>query len=143
LDAPNALVWRRDGSPGIHWYIRCLSPDGFYGEVGYRSPEARAEDRVTGVRGTLTAANRERVAAILTELSAAGTTDPGACFALLGSYTETLGQGIVVYKYDLGAEASCPRARLFLELHSIIEAYLGDAYDQFAAPSAKPKRPRD
>jgi hypothetical protein len=29
------LVWRRDGSDGFHWYIRCLAPEGFYGEVGY------------------------------------------------------------------------------------------------------------
>jgi hypothetical protein len=131
-----ALVWRRDGSPGISWYIRCLGHDGFYGEVRYNSPGPHAGGRATGVGRHLTAADGKRVAAILTKLSAAGPTDPGPCFALLGSYTETLGQAVVVFKYELGAETSCPRARLFLELHSIIEAYLSEAYAQIAEPSA-------
>jgi hypothetical protein len=128
------LIWRRDGSPGIRWYIRGLSPDGFYGEVGYRSPGPRAGGRVQGVGAHLTADDGERVAAILAELTAAGPTDPGPCFALLSRYTGTLGQDEVVFKYDLGAEGSCPRARRFLELHSIIEAYLGGAYSQIAEP---------
>jgi hypothetical protein len=138
-----ALVWRRDGSPGICWYIRCLGPEGFYGEARYRPPELNASGRTTGVRGHLTATDGERVAAILAELSAAGPTEPGPCFALLARYTETLGQGEVVFKYELGAEASCSRARRFLELHSIIEAYLGEAYTQIAEQGAAADRPRD
>jgi len=131
-----ALVWRRDGSPGIRWYIRRLGLDGFYGEVRYKSPDPHAAGRATGVRGLLTAPDGERVAAILAELSAAGPTDPGPCFALLGSYTESLGQSVVVFKYQLGAESSCPLARRFLELHSIIEGYLVEAYAQIAEPGA-------
>jgi hypothetical protein len=133
-----ALVWRRDGSPGVGWYIRCLTPDGFYGEVRYQSPDPRADGLATAARGHLTAGDGERVAAILAELSAAGPVDPGPCFALLGSLP--LGQGAVVFKYDLGAEATCPQARLFLELHSIIEAYLDEAYAQIAERGAPPDR---
>ncbi len=133
-----ALVWRRDGSPGTHWYIRCLGPDGFYGEVGYRSPKSRTGGRVTAARGALTTADRERVAAILTDLSSAGPTEPGPCFALLGRFTESLGEAEVVFKYELGMEATCPRARRFLELHTIIEAYLAEAYAQIAEPDASP-----
>jgi hypothetical protein len=128
-----ALVWRRDRSPGISWYIRCLAPDGFYGEVHYTPADPQAGGQATGVRGHFTPADRERVAAILAELSAAEPTAPGPCFALLGSYTETVGQSVIVFKYDLGAETSCPQARLFLELHSIIEGYLSEAYSQLTA----------
>src|SRR4051812_18023334 len=84
----HALVWRRDGSPGIRWYLRYLNPEGFYGEVHYPSPDPPASGRATGARGRLTAADGERVGAILAELSAAGPTDPGPCFALLGRYTQ-------------------------------------------------------
>jgi hypothetical protein len=136
-----ALVWRRDGSPGICWYIRYLAPDGFYGEVRYRPPDPSAEGRVTGVRGHLKAIDAERVAGILDELSAAKPTEPGPCFALLAGYTSTLGQAEVVFKYELGAEASCSPARRFLELHSIIEGYLGEAYAQIAESSAADVRP--
>jgi hypothetical protein len=130
-----ALVWRRDGSPGICWYIRYLAPDGFYGEVRYHPPDARVGGRATGVRAHLTAADGERVAAILADLSAAGPTAPGPCFALLGRYTETLGQGEVVFKYDLGSETSCPRASRFLELHRVIEGYMGEAYANITNPN--------
>jgi hypothetical protein len=131
-----AFVWRRDGFPGIHWYIRCLGPDGFYGEVCYEAPEPRGGGRATGARGHFTAADAPRVATILADLSADGPTEPGPCFALLGRYTKSLGQGEVVFKYERGAEASCPRARLFLELYSIIEAYLGEAYAEIGYPGA-------
>ena len=126
-----ALVWRRDGSPGICWYIRYLTPDGFYGEVRYQSA-GRYGGRQTGVSARLTTGDGERVAAILAELTETGPTDPGPCFALLGGYTKpgTLGQADVMFKYEPGAEAWCPRARRFLELHTILEAYLGEAYKQ-------------
>jgi hypothetical protein len=142
MDPAYALVWRRDGSPGIGWYIRHLGPEGFYGEVSYHPPDPSAGGRATGVQGHLTAIDTERVAAILAELSAAGPTEPGLCFALLARYTETLGQGEVVFKYELGAEASCSRARRFLELHAIIEAYLDEAYAQIAEPVPAADRPR-
>ena len=54
--------------------------------------------------------------------------------------TETLGQSEVVFKYELGAEASCPRARRFLELHAVIERYLAEAYAQIAEPGAAADR---
>jgi hypothetical protein len=131
------LVWRRDGSPGIVWYLRALNPDGFYGEIRRQPPDPRFTGRATGVQNRFTDADRERVADILAELSAAGPTDPGPCFALLGRYTETLGQSEIVFKYDPGAEASCPRARRFLELHTIIETYLAEAYAQITEQGAK------
>jgi len=124
-----ALVWRRDGSPGIVWYIRYLTPDHFYGEVRYQSA-GQLGGRATGVSAQLTAADRGRVAAILAELTEAGPTDPGPWFALLGRFTKPGGQANVVFKYEPGAEERCPRARRFLELHTIIEAYLGEAYKQ-------------
>jgi hypothetical protein len=138
-----ALVWRRDGSPGIRWYIRCLGPDGFHGEVRYQSPDPSAGGRAMGVRGHLTATDAERVAAILAELSASGPIEPGPCFALLGRYTKTLGQSEIVFKYERGAEVNCSLARRFLELHSIIEAYLCEAYAQIAEPGAAADRPRE
>jgi hypothetical protein len=123
-----ALVWRRDNSPGITWYIRNLTPDYFYGEVGYKTAGSPMGGRATVVSARLTIADRERVAAILAELSEAGPTDPGPCFALLGRFARTLGEAEVVFKYEPGAEERCPRARRFLELHAIIEAYLAEAY---------------
>lgn len=135
---PYSLVWRRDGSPGIVWYLRCLGPDGFYGEVRRQPAAPRTGGRATGVNHHLSAADAERVAAILADLSATGTTEPGPCFALLGLWTETLGQSEVVFKYELGAEASCPRARRFLELHTILESYLSEAYSQIAEQSVAP-----
>lgn len=137
---PNALVWRRDGSPGIVWYLRCLGPDGFYGEVRWQPAAPPEGGRATGVSHHLSAPDAERVAAILADLSAAGPTDPGPCFALLGHWAETLGRSEVMFKYDLGAEASCPRARRFLEMHAILEAYLAEAYAQIAAPFAAQDR---
>lgn len=134
-----ALVWRRDGSPGIRWYIRCLSPDGFYGEVRRQAADPREVGRATGVSHRLSAADGERVAAILADPSAAGATNPGPCFALLGRYAETLGQSEVMFEYEPGAEASCPRARRFLELHAVIEAYLAEAYVRVAEPVAAPE----
>lgn len=135
---PYALVWRRDGSPGIVWYLRCLGPDGFYGEVRWQPADPHKGGRATGVNHLLLAADAERVAVILAELSAAGTTEPGPCFALLGHWTESLSQSEVVFKYELGAEASCPRARRFLELHAILEGYLSEAYTQIGEQSVAP-----
>jgi hypothetical protein len=124
-----ALVWRRDRSEGIRWYIRFLTPEYFYGEIGYNSSDLHG-GRVIGVRGHISVADGERIKEILRELSEAGPTEPGPSFAILGSYTETLGQSTIIFKYDWGTEESCPRARLFMELHSIIEAYLVEAYAQ-------------
>jgi hypothetical protein len=73
--------------PGIVWYIRYLTPEGFYGEVRYQ-PTDTSRGRATGVSAQLTAADAGRVAAILAELSAAGPTELGPCFALLGRYTQ-------------------------------------------------------
>jgi len=131
MTAAYALVWRRDGSEGIRWHIRSLGPEGFYGEVGYNSADPHG-GRVTGVRGRLSVADSERVAEIIAELSTAGPTEPGPSFAILGRYTESLGQSTILFKYDRGAEEGCHLARRFLELHSIIGAYLGEAYAQIA-----------
>lgn len=138
-----ALVWRRDGSPGICWYIRYVGPDGFYGEVRRQSADPRGGGRATGVSRRLSAADGERVATILAEFAELTPTEPGPCFALLGRYTESLGQGVVVFKYEPGAEADCPRARRFLELHAIIESYLAGAYAQVVEPPAAADTARD
>ena len=132
-----ALIWRRDGSPGIRWHIRCLDAGGFYGEVRYHPPDPSAGGRAVGVQKRLLAAAGERVAAILAEFSTVEPIEPGPCFALLGRYTESLAQGEVVFNYELGAETSCPRARLFQELHSILEPYLRDAYTEIEPGAAR------
>ena len=135
-----ALLWRRDGSPGIHWYIRRVGSDGFYGEinVSYHPPTPSTAGRAMSVDHRFTAADGERAAAILAEFAEVAPIEPGACFALLGRYTESLGQSEVVFKYEPGAEAHCPRARRFLELHAIIESYLAEEYAQIAEPSYVP-----
>lgn len=130
----HALVWRRDGSPGISWYIRLLSADGFYGEVHNHPPAPSTSGRAMGVSHRFAALDGERVAAILAEFAEVVPTESGPCFALLGRYTESLGQGVVVFKYEPGAEADCPQARRFLELHAIIESYLAEAYAHIAEP---------
>jgi hypothetical protein len=129
-----ALVWRRDSSPGIRWYIRRVGPDGFYGEVRYHPPAPTKGGRAMTVSHRLAAEDGERVAAILAEFAETAPLEPGPCFALLGRYTESLGQSEVVFKYEPGAEAECPRARRFLELHAVIESYLAGAYSQIAVP---------
>ena len=131
-----ALVWRRDGSPGIVWYIRRLGPDGFYGEVRRQVADHQEGGLATGVSHRLSAADGERVAAILAEFAEVTPLPPGPCFALLGRYTKSLGQGEVVFKYEPGAEAGCPQARRFLELHAVVESYLAAAYSQIAEPGA-------
>lgn len=130
-----ALVWRRDGSPGIGWNLRYLNHDGFYGVVRYLGRGPQPGGRSTGVSQHLTPADGERVAAILAELSQGEPTEPGPCFAILVRYTVTVGQGEVLFKYEPGAEAACHRARRFLELHSIIETYLGEVYSQIGPPA--------
>ncbi|MDZ4684604.1 MAG: hypothetical protein SH850_05895 [Planctomycetaceae bacterium] len=135
-----ALVWRRDCSPGIRWYIRRLVPDGFYGEVRHHPPAPSTGGRAMGVSHHFGAVDGERVAAILAEFAEAVPTEPGPCFALLGRYTESLGQSEIVFKYEPGAEADCPQARRFLELHAIVESYLAAAYSQIAEPGAAPDR---
>lgn len=132
MGAAFALVWRRDGSPGIRWYIRRLDPDGFYGEVRYHLPAPSTGGRAMGVSHRFAAADGERVAAILAEFAEVMPTEPGRCFALLARYTESLGQSEVVLKYEPGAEASCPQARRFLELQVIVEAYLAEECAQLA-----------
>jgi hypothetical protein len=59
-----------------------------------------------GVSHRFVAADGERVAAILGEFAEVTPTEPGLCFALLGRYTESLGQSEVVFKYEPGAEAA-------------------------------------
>jgi hypothetical protein len=61
---------------------------------------------------------------------------------LLGRYTKSLSQSEVVFKYEPGAEAACPRARRFLELHAIIESYLAGEYEQIAESASLPDRCR-
>ena len=129
-----ALVWRRDGSPGIRWYIRRLGPDGFYGEVRYHPPAPSMGGRAMAVSHRFAAEDAERVAAILAEFAEVAPTEPGACFALLGRYTESLGQSEVAFKYEPGAEAGCPHAQRFMELHAIVESYLAEEYAQIAEP---------
>ena len=131
-----ALVWRRDGSPGIVWYIRHLGPSGFYGEVRRQVAEHQEGGCAVGVSHRLSPTDGERVAAILTEFAEVAPLAPGPCFALLGRYTESLGQAVVVCKYDPGSEVVCPLARRFLELHVIVESYLAEAYAQIAEPGA-------
>lgn len=133
-----ALVWRRDASPGIRWYIRSLSPDGFYGEVRYHPPAPGVSGRAAGVSHRFSAADAERVAAILAEFAEVAPTEPGPCFALLGRFTESLGQSEVVFKYEPGAEASCPQARRFLDLQAIVEVYLAEECAQIAEACAAP-----
>lgn len=136
-----ALVWRRDGSLGVSWYFRHLGADGFYGEVHNHSPAPSTSGRAVGVSHRFAAGDRERVAAILAEFAEVVPTEPGPCFALLGRYTESLGQGEVVFKYEPGVEADCPQARRFLELHAIIASYLAEEYAQIADPGAVPGPP--
>jgi hypothetical protein len=127
------FVWRRDGSPGISWHIRWLDLNGFAGEIHYRPPPPTKEGRVAWAQHNWSVADKDRVAAILAEFCDVAPIEPGPCFALLARRTEPEGQPAVVFKYELDAEASSPQATSFLELHAIIEKYLGDAYAQVAA----------
>lgn len=127
-----ALVWRRDGSPGFRWYIRRLDADGFYGEVRYQPRAPSTGGQAMSVSHRFAAADGERVTAILSEFAVVAPIEPGACFALLGRYTHSLGQSEVVFKYEPGEEVRCPQARRFLELHAIIESYLADEHAQIA-----------
>lgn len=118
------LIWRRDSSEGIKWYIRGIRPDGsFYGEV-----LCMARQRATSVDGHLPPDAWQRCQEILRLFEARDALLPGACFALLARWSDSLGQAEVLFKYNLGDEVSCADAQAFVELKGHLEKEISKAY---------------
>jgi hypothetical protein len=121
---PNfALLWRRDGSEGVKWYIRGIRPDGtFYGEVLHT-----ARRRASWVEGRLTGVDAKRCRDILDTFAARPALPPSTCFALLARWFTTLGTAEVVFKYEVGDEEMSSDARAFLELKRLLDPVISEA----------------
>lgn len=122
---PNfALLWRRDGSEGLKWFIRSIRSDGsFYGEVLHME-----RHRGAWVEGTLSSEDSVRCLEILETFATRQPLPAGACFALLARWFESVGSAEVVFKYELGDEAISSDANAFLELKNLLDPIVSVAY---------------
>jgi hypothetical protein len=119
-----ALLWRRDGSEDIKWYIHAIQPDGsFYGSIRHL-----ARRRATGVSGTLSAEAAARCRQITARFHDRPTLSPGPCFALLARWVGSMSHAEIVFKFEPGDEATSEDAREFLGLKGLLEEQISAAY---------------
>jgi hypothetical protein len=124
------LMWRRDGSEGIKWWLWRLTEDGaYFGTVHLITSEPHRGSILT-VEGMVPQPEWRRGREILRELSSPDVLPPGPCFALLAE-AGPADQDRIFFKYDLGDEKRSRRAALFLELREILEREISKEYVGF------------
>jgi hypothetical protein len=121
------LIWRRDGSEGIKWWLRGIKDDGsFYGDLRLISsdPSRRCG---TSVDGVIPQEDWPRCREILRELSSSDPFPLGPCLALLAEVGAD-GRDRILFQYDLGDEHRSRKAALFLDLIATLEEQVSKAY---------------
>jgi hypothetical protein len=121
------LSWRCDKSPGIHWMLTWLTPDGeFLADFGVASPDPMKRI-ATSVRDRVAATRWRDCREILRELESAKDLPRGDAFAVLSKVTGDA-ERERLFRYRVGDEKRSERAALFLQLVDAIEDRLARHY---------------
>jgi hypothetical protein len=121
------LIWRRDGSEGIKWWLRGIKEDGsFYGDLFLISSDP-SRCCGTSVDGVIPQEDWRRCREILHELSSSDPLPPGPCFALLAEAGAD-GRDRILFQYHVGDEHRSRRAALFFDLIATLEDQVSKAY---------------